>query len=145
MKMPPPHGRTISFKNNVACSFAVCIINSSLFYWFYSSFCDCEHVNDKLVQNFPIPLAWTNRDWSTLSQELEQSLKRKATRKTINTKDGHVIEYDEMKAVYSKGVTNKIDMELAKLYRFTDEELDFIINYDIKYRMGRDSDGSDTD
>jgi hypothetical protein len=22
--------------------------------------------------------------------------------------------------------------------RFTDEELDFIINYDIKYRMGRD-------
>ena len=23
-------------------------------------------------------------------------------------------------------------------YGFTDEELDFIINYDIKYRMGRD-------
>jgi hypothetical protein len=29
-----------------------------------------------------------------------------------------------------------IDKELAKLYGFTDEELDFIINYDIKYRMG---------
>jgi hypothetical protein len=26
---------------------------------------------------------------------------------------------------------------------FTDEELDFIINYDIKYRMGRDSGGDD--
>jgi len=26
---------------------------------------------------------------------------------------------------------------LAKHYGFTDEELDFIINYDIKYRMGR--------
>jgi hypothetical protein len=25
---------------------------------------------------------------------------------------------------------------LAKHYGFTDEELDFIINYDIKYRMG---------
>ena len=24
-------------------------------------------------------------------------------------------------------------------YGFTDEELDFIINYDIKYRMGRES------
>jgi hypothetical protein len=24
-------------------------------------------------------------------------------------------------------------------YRFTDEELDFIINYDIKYRMGKDA------
>ena len=26
---------------------------------------------------------------------------------------------------------------LAKHYGFTDEELDFIINYNIKYRMGR--------
>lgn len=29
-----------------------------------------------------------------------------------------------------------IDAELSKHYGFTDEELDFIINYDIKYRMG---------
>jgi hypothetical protein len=28
-------------------------------------------------------------------------------------------------------------------YGFTDEELDFIINYDIKYRMGRDGGGGD--
>jgi len=28
---------------------------------------------------------------------------------------------------------------LAKHYGFTDEELDFIINYDIKYRMGREA------
>jgi hypothetical protein len=32
---------------------------------------------------------------------------------------------------------------LAQHYGFTDEELDFIINYDIKYRMGRDSGGDD--
>lgn len=30
-----------------------------------------------------------------------------------------------------------IDRILAQHYGFTDEELDFIINYDIKYRMGR--------
>jgi hypothetical protein len=34
------------------------------------------------------------------------------------------------------------DCLLVQHYGFTDEELDFIINYDIKYRMGRDS-GSD--
>jgi len=28
---------------------------------------------------------------------------------------------------------------LAKHYGFTDEELDFIINYEIKYHMGRES------
>ena len=28
-------------------------------------------------------------------------------------------------------------------YGFTEEELDFIIHYDIKYRMGRDAEGED--
>jgi hypothetical protein len=34
-------------------------------------------------------------------------------------------------------------MRLAQHYGFIDEELDFIINYDIKYHMGRDSGGDD--
>jgi hypothetical protein len=36
----------------------------------------------------------------------------------------------------SKSIIDEIDRILAKHYGFTDEELDFIINYDIKYRMG---------
>jgi hypothetical protein len=32
---------------------------------------------------------------------------------------------------------------LSQHYGFTDEELDDLINYDIKYRMGRDSGGDD--
>ncbi len=43
----------------------------------------------------------------------------------------------ERKAVTSYR-TPKIDRVLARHYGFTDEELDFIINYDIKYRLGRD-------
>ena len=38
----------------------------------------------------------------------------------------------------SKPVIDEIDRVLAEHYGFTDEELDFIINYDIKYRMGRE-------
>ena len=34
---------------------------------------------------------------------------------------------------------------LAKHYGLTDEELDFIINYDIKYRMGRGAGESDSE
>ncbi len=33
------------------------------------------------------------------------------------------------------------DRVFAQHYGFTDEELDDLINYDIKYRMGRDSGG----
>ena len=38
----------------------------------------------------------------------------------------------------SKAIVDNIDLVLAKHYGFTDEELDFIVNYDIKYRMGRE-------
>ena len=36
----------------------------------------------------------------------------------------------------SKHIIDEIDKVLAVHYGFTPEELDFIINYDIKYRMG---------
>ena len=35
----------------------------------------------------------------------------------------------------SKPIIGKIDQVLGKHYGFTEEELDFIIKYDIKYRM----------
>jgi hypothetical protein len=35
-----------------------------------------------------------------------------------------------------------IDIALAECYEFTRNEVDFIVNYDIKYRMGQD-DGDD--
>jgi hypothetical protein len=36
----------------------------------------------------------------------------------------------------TKPLIDQIDTLLALHYGFTEEELDFIINYDIKYRMG---------
>ena len=44
----------------------------------------------------------------------------------------------------AKPFFDEIDRILAQHYGFSDEELDFILNYDIKYRMGQDEvDGED--
>jgi len=68
-----------------------------------------------------------------------ERLNETASRKTIKTKRGRAIAYDEMKAIQAKDIIDEIDLGLSKHYGFTGEELDFIINYDIKYRMGRDN------
>ena len=134
-EMQPPHGRVFSATNENAAAFWGCLLNSSLFYWYYSLFSDCEHVNDDLVKTIPIPTHWESSNWSDLSENLRLSLASHATRKTIRTKQGHVIEYDEMKASRAKSSIDEIDLALGKLFGLSDEEADFIINYDIKYRM----------
>lgn len=42
----------------------------------------------------------------------------------------------EYKVNKSKPILDEIDALLAKHYGLSAEELDFVINYDIKYRMG---------
>ena len=48
------------------------------------------------------------------------------------------VEYDDICMKDSKTIIDEIDRVLVDHYGFTDEELDFIINYHIKYRMGRE-------
>jgi hypothetical protein len=136
-RMEPPHGRTLYFRDAASCAFAGCLVNSSLFYWFYSAFSDCEHINDALIRDFRVPTGSDPKEWIELEGRLAESQNRSAKRKTILTKQGHKIEYDEMDAPKSKPIFNEIDTALAKHYGFTPEELDFIISYDIKYRLGR--------
>ena len=45
--------------------------------------------------------------------------------------------YQEFYPRLSKPIIDEIDAVLAQHYGFTEEELDFILNYDIKYRLGR--------
>ena len=143
--IPPPHGRTLYFRDVESSSFATCLFNSSFFYWYYSVFSDCEHMNDSLIRGIKIPVNWGNLQWTELSSSLMESLKTTSLRKTISTKQGHQIEYDEIKASASKAIINEIDQQLGKCYGFTESELDFIINYDIKYRMGNELDEEEND
>ena len=50
----------------------------------------------------------------------------------------HLRPEDKRVGVTTRG-PDEIDTVLAGHYGFTAEELDFILNYDIKYRLGRDA------
>ena len=65
-----------------------------------------------------------------------QDYENKKNRKEVFYKNTGKAIYDEYYPKLSKPIIDEIDKVLAKHYGFTEEELDFIINYDIKYRMG---------
>jgi len=122
------------------------LLNSTLFYWFWRAHCDGFHCGYNDVYSMPYKrvtdprwrLALKKRLW-----ELMQHLKETSAEKTITTRAGQ-IRYQEFYPAQSKlSILDEIDLVLARHYGFTEEELDFIVNYDIKYRMGRDSEGED--
>ena len=135
----PPHGRYLYADEPSTAHCIGAIINSSLFYVYFVTYSDCFHLSNKLVRNFPLAdsIAGDSR-LVRLSHSLMKDLHEKAIKKKIDTKIGDSITYEEFFAGGSKSIIDEIDHVLAEHYGFTDEELDFIINYDIKYRMGRD-------
>ena len=121
-------------------SVVVSVLNSSLFYWWYVILSDCRHLNLREVSGFPIGIdkmeVEIKQNLSQISTNLMTDLKCRAQRKETYYKTTGRVVYDEFYPRHSKSIIDKIDCVLAKHYGFTDEELDFIINYDIKYRMG---------
>ena len=133
----PAHGRYIFLTNLEGAATICAILHSSLFYVYFVAYGDCFHLSEKLATGFPIPsTVGGDRRLASLGNGLQQSLTDNAIRKAINTRDGSRIEYAEFYAWKSKPIIDQIDQVLAEHFGFDDEELDFIVNYDIKYRMG---------
>ncbi len=113
-------------------------LNSTLFYWYWRSHCDGFHCGYNDVYSMPykkIVDVVLRKSLKTLFAELMRHLQEDSEKRSIRTKAGQ-IQYQEFYPAHSKPIIVEIDRVLAKHYDFTDEELDFIINYDIKYRMG---------
>lgn len=76
---------------------------------------------------------------SGLAQQLQDSLDMSSSYINISHSRTGSIKVEQFRPRDSKPIIDEIDRVLAEHYGFTGEELDFIINYDIKYRMGRDA------
>jgi Helicase conserved C-terminal domain/SNF2-related domain len=78
------------------------------------------------------------------SDELCKALDLSSAYINVNHSQTGAIQMEQFKPREAKPIIDEIDRVLAQQYGFTDEELDFIIHYDIKYRMGCDSGGDDS-
>ena len=120
---------------NSPCSKSIaCILNSSLYYWFFKNISNCRDYASREIVPFPIGNI-NDLDFSDIGNRLNQSyIVNKAIKNRVYPSG--LVYYEEYYPAKSKIIIDEIDKVLAKHYGFTEEELDFIINYDIKYRMG---------
>jgi hypothetical protein len=137
------HIKTLLVKNASDAGVVTAVMNSSLFYWWFITFSNCRDLVLREIKSFPIDLATLSEDKKSalnrLAKALMQDYQRNAIRIKAYYKTTGRVEYDEFYPRLSKPIIDEIDRVLAEHYGFTPEELDFIINYDIKYRMGKDN------
>ncbi|MDD5558434.1 DNA methyltransferase [Candidatus Methylomirabilis sp.] len=132
------HFRDLHFKDKREARVVGAALNSSLFFYWFVSVGNGRNITGTDVEQFPL---------GNLSEDIVNELPRLFDKLMKDYKVHSFIrvrqdcEFQEFRPSMSKPIIDEIDRALAKHYGFTDEELDFIINYDIKYRMG----GSDND
>jgi len=125
----------------------ISVLSSSLFYWFFILTTNCRDLNPIDLNEFPIRLESVNeknmRNLGHLCEMLMNDYQQNSQLKEKTSRLTGKILYQEFYPKLCKPTIDQIDQVLAQHYGFTDEELDFIINYDIKYRMGRDGAGGE--
>lgn len=134
--------KPLYFDTEDKCKATIAILSSSLFFLHYIIWSSCQVVNRRDFNFFIDFNSLENNNLEhlvRLSEALQQDyqqnshvIKRNYSKKGRN----FTMEKQHFFIKFSKPIINEIDKVLARHYGFTEEELDFIINYDIKYRMG---------
>ena len=130
------------FRNEKDKNIAISVLSSSLFYWYFLNTTNCRDLNPFDLQSFPVNLEEMHQNIRNNLSELCIKLmndyeKNSQIKNKISKKTGNVT-YQEFYPRLSKNIIDLIDLELGKHYGLSKEEIDFIINYDIKFRIGEE-------
>ncbi|MCL2634606.1 MAG: N-6 DNA methylase [Oscillospiraceae bacterium] len=105
------------------------LLNSSLFWWYWVVVSDCWHITRKELNGFFVPMKiFESTELAELSQLLETELER--TKVAINTKQANF----EYKHRLCRDVIDRIDDCIATYYKLTSREVEYIKNFEKKYR-----------
>ena len=131
---------SVCFPSALVRDTAFCCLWSTLHYWLYQARTNCRDFNPSDLEALPIPNSVTGgvTDFSQLAQQITNRLEETSDVASASYNVGGNVRYQRFTPKLAKPIFDEIDTVLARYYGFTEEELDFIINYDIKYRMGRE-------
>lgn len=115
---------------------AFVLINSSLFFYYWIAESDCYNLTQKYISEIKVPEKFDNAVIKSLAKRLNLDLNNNIQIAEYQYRNRGSVRFAQFFPKLSKPIIDEIDKVLAAHYGFTEEELDFIINYDIKYRMG---------
>ncbi|HLH62103.1 MAG TPA: DNA methyltransferase [Ktedonobacteraceae bacterium] len=134
----PSELKMLAFSSPEQANIAFVALNSNLFYWFVTTGSDCRNLNMREVLGLPLDVEGmenaSRHELCKLAADLAQDLQAHSEHRKMHFKGIGTLTIQCIFPGRSKPIIDEIDRILARHYGLTDEELDFIINYDGKYR-----------
>ena len=122
-------------KKDYDVSAAVAIYSSSTFWWWLTVTTDLHSVTPKLLKSFKVfQSLLVDPELSSLGLIYIEDLKKHSKMLTCEQSTTGTTQTQSFVVRYSKPIIDSIDECLSRYYGFTESELDFIQNYDIKFR-----------
>ncbi|MCK9265545.1 Eco57I restriction-modification methylase domain-containing protein [bacterium] len=129
--------RKICFDSEIA-DIVGAILSSNLFFWFYQIYSDNLNLKSYEVESFPIPLNKISKEnikkikelYVTYLKSVEENARIRTTRNYAN-----IDSFKEYKISKSKKYIDGIDDYIAPLYGLSQEELRFVKNYELEFRL----------
>lgn len=115
-----------------------CLLNSSLFYWWFVIWSDGRDLLNQHIENFPINIDNFSeslmRKLEPLSIELMESYEKNSNSKINFRSGGYAIKLKEIIPLKSKNIINQIDEVFADYFGFSEDEKKFIKQFDLEFR-----------
>jgi hypothetical protein len=129
------HFRDLVFSDPEEGKGICAILNSTLYFFWFMAICNGRNLTGVDVAKFPIGVL-ERTSCRRLANVFSELMEDYQANSFVRTRAD--CEYQEFRPSASKGIIDKIDELLADHYGFTDNETDFIMNYEVKYRLGQE-------
>lgn len=116
-------------------------MSSNLSFWFYQIYSNNLDWKSYEIQEFPLPQLTTDvvNKLAELYKAYEEDIERNANVRLSSGVSRYLVDsFKEYKIVKSKAIIDRIDDLICPLYGLTQEETDFIKNYELEFRMSGD-------
>jgi hypothetical protein len=134
----PSELKTLRFSDEEYAYIAFAALNSNLFYWFLTTGSDCRNLNMREVRGFPLHLDRFStinlQQIVSLAHALEDDLQAHSEQRVMHFKNAGLLTLQCLFPARSRSLIDEIDRVLAQHYGFSSEELDFLLQYDGKFR-----------
>lgn len=121
--------KKFSCEGESAANYCMCLLNSSLFWWYWICVSDCWHITGKELRGFRVPGIQDFQEPGRLASALEMRLEE--TKVYVGTKQ---TQYEYKHKACVKEI-HAIDDYIHALYGLTEEESDYIRNFAYRYRV----------